>query len=159
MRNVFLIGFMGVGKTFFGLNLSKYIRYIYLDIDYIITYLYNIKILNIFSDRKFFLFRKLEKNFLNFLKFKKNLLISCGGGIILDKINVLRINLNFCFCIMLNKLFLFKNINKKNRPLLKKNFFNISNKRKNIYKKSSKFYVKNSFKYKKKNVCKFLNTL
>ncbi|WDI79207.1 hypothetical protein ONB67_00685 [Candidatus Vidania fulgoroideae] len=159
MKNIFIIGFMGVGKTFFGSNLSKYIKVIYLDIDYVITYLYNIKIINIFLDRNFFLFRKLEKNFLNFAKFKKNLLISCGGGVIIDKINILRINLNFCFCIILNKVFLFKSINKNNRPMLKKkNFFVILNKRKDIYKNSSKFYIKNNFNN-EKNIYKFLNTL
>ncbi|MGX7589250.1 shikimate kinase [Candidatus Vidania fulgoroideorum] len=161
MKNFFLTGYMGVGKTYLGNILLKYLnKYVFIDTDYIITYTYNYRIIDFYFRNKFLTFRRLEKNFINLLSYKKYCIISCGGGIILNKVNILRINIkNFCYCIMLNKLFLSKTINIDSRPILKKNLFKIRNKRKKIQILSSSTYIKNSFKKHEKVFFRFLNTL
>jgi len=93
-----LIGMSGSGKTTVGKLLAKKINYEFVDIDNQIEKKENKSISQIFADEGEEFFRQLETNMLNELINNDKLVISTGGGII---------------------------INEKNREFLKNNFFNI----------------------------------
>ena len=78
---IFLIGYMGAGKTVIGKSLSKYINYNFYDLDNFIETMEKKKISEIFSDHNEVYFRKLENKYLKILsKKKESKIISLGGG-------------------------------------------------------------------------------
>ena len=93
-----LIGMSGAGKTTVGKLLAEKMNYEFVDIDNQIEKIENKSISQIFADEGEEFFRQLETNMLNELINNDKLVISTGGGII---------------------------INEKNREFLKNNFFNI----------------------------------
>jgi shikimate kinase len=81
MKNIILIGFMGVGKGSVARELIKHSKYINIDTDDLIESMENKKIKQIFEDEGEEYFRKLEKDVSIWLeKSVKNTLISTGGG-------------------------------------------------------------------------------
>ena len=81
MRNVILIGFMGVGKGSVAREVIKNSSYMAIDTDDLIESMENRKIKSIFEDEGEEYFRKLEKNIAKWLESSvKNTLISTGGG-------------------------------------------------------------------------------
>ena len=81
MKNIVLIGFMGVGKGSVAREVIKHSNYIALDTDDLIESMENRKIKQIFEDEGEKYFRKLEHDVSLWLeKSVKNTLISTGGG-------------------------------------------------------------------------------
>ena len=81
MKNVILIGFMGVGKGSIAREVAKNSSYMTIDTDDIIESMENTKIKNIFEEEGEEYFRALEKKVALWLeKSVKNTLISTGGG-------------------------------------------------------------------------------
>jgi len=81
MKNVILIGFMGVGKGSVAREVIKNSSYMAIDTDDLIESMENRKIKSIFEDEGEAYFRKLEKNVAKWLESSvKNTLISTGGG-------------------------------------------------------------------------------
>jgi len=81
MKNVILIGFMGVGKGSVAREVIKNSPYMAIDTDDLIESMENRKIKSIFEDEGEDYFRKLEKNIAKWLESSvKNTLISTGGG-------------------------------------------------------------------------------
>jgi shikimate kinase len=81
MKNVILIGFMGVGKGSVAREVIKNSSYMAIDTDDLIESMENRKIKSIFEDEGEVYFRKLEKNVAKWLESSvKNTLISTGGG-------------------------------------------------------------------------------
>ena len=81
MRNVILIGFMGVGKGSVAREVIKNSEYMAIDTDDLIESMENRKIKDIFADDSEAYFRKLEKDVSMWLQSSvKNTLISTGGG-------------------------------------------------------------------------------
>ena len=81
MKNIILIGFMGVGKGTIAREVVKYSDYIAIDTDDLIESMTNKKIKDIFADEGESCFRKLERDISIWLeKSVKNTLISTGGG-------------------------------------------------------------------------------
>jgi len=81
MRNIILIGFMGVGKGSVAREVIKHSEYMAIDTDDLIESMQNKKIKNIFSDEGEAYFRRLEKDVSLWLQNSvKNTLISTGGG-------------------------------------------------------------------------------
>lgn len=81
MKNIVLIGFMGVGKGRIGRELAKNLGVFALDCDDLIQSANNTKIKEIFAEFGEEYFRKQEKNLAIFLeKSVKNAVISTGGG-------------------------------------------------------------------------------
>jgi len=81
MRNVILIGFMGVGKGSVAREVIKNSEYMAIDTDDLIESMENRKIKKIFSDEGEAYFRRLEKDVSLWLQSSvKNTLISTGGG-------------------------------------------------------------------------------
>jgi shikimate kinase len=81
MKNIVLIGFMGVGKGSVAREVIKHSDYIALDTDDMIESMENRKIKVIFESEGEKYFRKLEKKVAKWLESSvKNTLISTGGG-------------------------------------------------------------------------------
>jgi len=81
MRNIILIGFMGVGKGSVAREVIKNSEYMAIDTDDLIESMENRKIKNIFATDGEAYFRKLEKDVSLWLQSSvKNTLISTGGG-------------------------------------------------------------------------------
>ena len=81
MKNVILIGFMGVGKGSVAREVIKHSDYMAIDTDDLIESMENRKVKEIFSDNGEVYFRRLEKDVSLWLQNSvKNTLISTGGG-------------------------------------------------------------------------------
>ena len=81
LKNIILIGFMGVGKGSVAREVIKHSEYIALDTDDLIESMENRRVKKIFEDDGEAYFRKLEKDVSLWLeKSVKNTLISTGGG-------------------------------------------------------------------------------
>ncbi|SFV75607.1 Shikimate kinase I [hydrothermal vent metagenome] len=81
MKNIVLVGFMGVGKGTIARSVAKHSKYINLDTDDIIESMENRSIKKIFAEDGEAYFRALEKEIAIWLeKSVKNTLISTGGG-------------------------------------------------------------------------------
>lgn len=80
MKNIYLLGFMGSGKSFYGKYLSQKFNLNYLDLDEFIEATMNLSIPQIFNSIGEEGFRKNEANLLRkTVDFNQNI-ISCGGG-------------------------------------------------------------------------------
>ena len=81
MKNVVLIGFMGVGKGSVAREVIKHSDYIAIDTDDLIESMENRKIKAIFADEGEKYFRKLEKRVAQWLESSvQNTLVCTGGG-------------------------------------------------------------------------------
>ena len=77
---IFLIGFMGCGKTTLGKKLAKHLNYNFIDLDSYIENKTTEKITEIFDKKGEQYFRDLEKESLNEICKMDNLAIATGGG-------------------------------------------------------------------------------
>lgn len=78
--NIFLIGFMGSGKSHWGKIWAKKLQMIFVDLDHEIEKVFGMTIEEVFEKHGEEKFRELEKYHLKKNEHKKNLLVSCGGG-------------------------------------------------------------------------------
>jgi shikimate kinase len=77
---IFLIGFMGVGKTTFGKRLAKRLAFPFLDLDHLIEEKTGSSVADYFAAHGEEAFRLLEKETLQHSSFPKDAVISTGGG-------------------------------------------------------------------------------
>lgn len=84
MKQIFLIGMMGTGKSTVGKSLSEKLKNSFIDIDQEIEKREKITINEIFKIKGEKYFRNIESKILIECK---NEIVSCGGGIILNKKN------------------------------------------------------------------------
>ncbi len=77
---IFLIGYMGAGKTTAGRMLAKALGKEFIDLDDLVEIINNRTLQDIFEKEGEESFRKLEQSALHTLQGKKNLVIACGGG-------------------------------------------------------------------------------
>ena len=77
---VFLVGFMGSGKTTTGAKLARRLHYNFIDLDQLIEQKNNKSIPLIFKEEGEDFFRQTEKEVLNDAFSLNNTVISCGGG-------------------------------------------------------------------------------
>ncbi|MAV82768.1 MAG: shikimate kinase [Pelagibacteraceae bacterium] len=132
-----LIGMPGSGKTTIGRDLAKLIGYKFLDMDETIKKETHSTISEIFKKKGEKYFRNLEREiFKNVLALKDKLVISTGGGIILNNANEL--NKTYNIYLKCNYDTLYKRLlRSRDRPLikdnLKENLKKLLNERKNKY--------------------------
>lgn len=86
--NIYLLGFMGTGKTTVGKLLSRKLGWDFVDLDDLIEKREKMKIVDIFSQKGEAYFRKKEKEVLREISGKDNLVVGCGGGVVLDEENI-----------------------------------------------------------------------
>jgi len=89
--NVALIGFMGVGKTVVGKALARKLNWEFIELDSLIEQKAGKPIAEIFQQDGEIVFRGLEIEVTKEIAREKNLVIACGGGIVLNKINIDRL--------------------------------------------------------------------
>jgi shikimate kinase len=87
MNNIYLVGFMGTGKTTVGKFLARKMRREFIEMDRTIEKNEKQTIRNIFKAKGETYFRKLENKLLKKVSRKNKLVISCGGGVICNKEN------------------------------------------------------------------------
>ena len=80
-RGIFLIGFMGSGKTHWGKIWAKESRMDFYDLDEVIEYAENRSITAIFEEEGENYFRDKESTLLKSFAGKENFLLACGGGV------------------------------------------------------------------------------
>ena len=78
---VFLIGFMGCGKTTLGRRLSSRLNFEFLDLDHILEAQAGISIADYFVKQGEAAFRELESQVLKQTAYPENAIISTGGGL------------------------------------------------------------------------------
>ena len=89
--NIALIGFMGVGKTAVGKALAEKLGKRFVELDSLIEHKAGKSIPELFQQDGEVAFRELEIDVTKEVSRNKNLVIACGGGIVLNKINIDRL--------------------------------------------------------------------
>ena len=87
MKNIYLIGMMGSGKTATGFALSRILKIPFVDVDEMIVKRAGKTINNIFADHDEVFFRGVEREVLASVAARTDQVISTGGGIVLDPAN------------------------------------------------------------------------
>ncbi len=89
--NIALIGFMGTGKTAVGQVLAKKLGRKFFELDSLIEQKAGKSIPEIFQQDGEIAFRELEIEVTKEIAKKNNSVIACGGGLVLNKINIDRL--------------------------------------------------------------------
>jgi len=87
-KNIYLVGFMGTGKTAVGRELAKKKKWLFVDLDELIELKEKRNIADIFAQKGEPYFRRLEKQALKEVAKEKKFVVACGGGIVIDKDNI-----------------------------------------------------------------------
>ena len=139
-----IIGMPGSGKSTIGRILSEKLNYEFFDTDEEIETLTGSKIKDIFKKQGESRFREIETGVLKKLINFDRIVISTGGGIILNNQKLLKKSLNIYLVCDLNVLIERASRNKK-RPLLlediENNMKNLFNHRKDLYNKISNLNI------------------
>lgn len=80
MRPIFLIGYMGCGKSTLGRNLSAATGIRFIDLDHYIEARFHRTIREIFAERGEDGFRELERKMLHEVADFEDIIVACGGG-------------------------------------------------------------------------------
>jgi shikimate kinase len=118
--NIALLGFMGTGKSTVGKLLAKRLGKQFIDTDTEIEKMAGMKIADIFDRYGEKRFRSLEKEAVGASSSESNTVLSCGGGVVLDIVNIARLH-KTCrlFLLSASSEEVEKRLRKeKNRPLL-----------------------------------------
>ena len=138
MKNIFLVGFMGSGKSTVGKILSKKTGLKFVDIDSEIEKKEGKTIKEIFEERGESYFRNLEKEKIKKFSKKRGFIVSTGGGLGADKenMNLMKKNGVVIWLDLSLEEVLRRCGNDKNRPLLRQPLENLKRlfeERKNVY--------------------------
>jgi|TARA_B110000263_G_scaffold48418_1_gene40226 shikimate kinase len=119
MSNIFLVGFMGAGKTTTGSLLAEKMKFDFLDTDQMIVDQESKEIVQIFESSGEEYFRNLETIKLKEAEGYTKTIFSTGGGIILRENNRDILNRNFCVYLKASYDVIFSRIERdSSRPLL-----------------------------------------
>src|SRR3989338_8534962 len=88
MKNIYLTGFMGTGKSAVGRELAQRLNLELVDIDDLVVRKENRSINDIFSQNGEPYFRKVESQVLQEVSARENQVVSCGGGIVINPDNI-----------------------------------------------------------------------
>lgn len=80
MKPIFLIGYMGSGKTTLGRNLAKKMGLEFIDLDIFIENRYHSSVREIFEKKGEESFRKIERSILHEVSEFQNVIVACGGA-------------------------------------------------------------------------------
>ena len=82
--NLYLVGFMGVGKSALGRRVAKELGFRFIDSDHVIEKQAGKKIPGIFEAAGEAAFRQLERGFIESGHPEKGCVVSCGGGLVVE---------------------------------------------------------------------------
>ena len=118
--SIALFGFMGTGKTAVGKALAERLGKEFIELDALIERKAGKTIPEIFQQDGEIAFRELEIGVTKEVSEKKNAVIACGGGVVLNKINIDRLK-EECLIVYLTaspRVILKRTSGDENRPLL-----------------------------------------
>lgn len=118
--NIYITGFMGTGKSSVGRELAHIKKWQFLDLDDLIEEKEGLSIPDIFKKKGESCFRQAEKKALAEASRKKDHVIACGGGIVIDpeNINVMK-QTGFMVCLTASpEVILARTRQFSHRPLL-----------------------------------------
>jgi shikimate kinase len=120
MKNIYIVGFMGTGKTVVGRALAQKLFVDFVDLDSCIEEKEKMTVAEIFQTKGEAHFRSLEKEALAGVSVKRGRVISCGGGIVVDPGNMtLMKGTGTCICLSASAEEIMKRIGvTTHRPLL-----------------------------------------
>ncbi len=118
--NIYLVGFMGTGKTSVAKVLAKRLSRKFIEMDEAIEKREKRPITEIFRINGEDYFRRVEKEIVEDISKKNNLAVSCGGGVVLDKDNIKNLKKSgIVICLWANPDVIYKRIRgQSHRPLL-----------------------------------------
>lgn len=122
MNKIYLIGYMGCGKTTIGRLLAKQIGWSFVDMDTYIENRHQETISELFAKQGESFFRKAEHTSLEEISKSENIVVSTGGGTpcFFDNIDLMnRTGLSFYIYMSPKALSIRLESNTKNRPLLR----------------------------------------
>ena len=121
MKNIVLTGFMASGKSSVGKILAEKLNIKFIDTDILIEQKLNKKISDIFKENGEQYFRQEETKVIEELSSLMSCVISCGGGVVLNKNNIDLLRKNgIIINLYASAQEVYKRIaNNKDRPLLK----------------------------------------
>ncbi len=90
--NIYLMGFMGCGKSTIGKLLSELIEWPFIDVDETIVEETGLSIPEIFEKKEEVYFRELEKSMIAQISQQKKLVVALGGGSVVNSENWKRIS-------------------------------------------------------------------
>ncbi|RKY87906.1 shikimate kinase [candidate division KSB1 bacterium] len=90
-KRIYITGFMGTGKTTLGEILARKLGYKFIDIDNIIEKKAGKTIKEIFDEEGASYFREIEKEALKEILGLKNIVVSLGGGTLIDDENLMSV--------------------------------------------------------------------
>src|SRR5665648_489181 len=148
MKKIAFIGMMGSGKSTIGKMLSDRIKLDFFCTDEFIEKKYNKSISDIFKENGEKYFRRVETEAIKELSEKRDIVLSTGGGVVLNKSNIDLLRENNFLIICLNRDIekIIENISIENRPLIKNDINNlrkIYKERELLYKKYSDIIINN----------------
>ena len=120
MKNIYLVGFMGTGKTEVAQLLAKSLNKQFVEMDEEIQKQAGKTIVDIFSQDGEATFRTYEKDLLKSLSLKEDLIVSCGGGLVCDQENLEILNgSGLVFCLKAKPITIYERLkDDTTRPLL-----------------------------------------
>ncbi|OIO33491.1 MAG: hypothetical protein AUJ70_03170 [Candidatus Omnitrophica bacterium CG1_02_40_15] len=143
MNNIILVGFMGTGKSVVGKELAKKLNRDFVELDDMIETREKMPIKDIFEKKGEPYFRLAEKEVVKKASSRKNIVISAGGGAIVDEENFRELkNSGIIICLKASPETILKRTKGlKTRPLLnvqdpKKQIEELLKKRKPYYDKA-----------------------
>lgn len=121
--SIYLIGYMGTGKSTVGALLSQKLNATLVEMDQVIAKQQDMEISDIFDEYGENYFRRLETGLLQELDGKKNLVVSTGGGVVLREENIALMRKNGCVVYLTAKPeVIYERVKDcKDRPLLNEN--------------------------------------
>jgi shikimate kinase len=120
MKNVYIVGFMGSGKSSVGRILAGSLGLEFIEMDDVIEERESQKIADIFANKGEEYFREVENKLLKELSHRENLIISCGGGLACNDNNLKILkDTGVVFTLKASARCIYERVkNKKHRPLL-----------------------------------------
>jgi shikimate kinase len=122
--NIALIGFMGTGKTAIGAKLAELLDKEFFEMDEMIVEKAGKSIPEIFAEDGEIRFRELEMQICKEASQREDVVIACGGGVVLNKLNIDYLKLSaVVICLKTSPKVIFQRISKdgkETRPLLNK---------------------------------------
>lgn len=120
MKNIFLVGFMGVGKSTLAPLVAQILSIDYIDLDVLIEERLGLSIPEIFKEYGEAYFREIERKILDEVSLRQSQIIACGGGILLreENISLMRERGKIIYLFIEDELWLSRLEQLKNRPLL-----------------------------------------
>ena len=122
MRPIFLIGYMGCGKTTLGRALGRRLGLQFIDLDLYIESRYMRTISQLFAERGEDKFRSIEREMLHEVAEMEDVVVACGGGTpcYYDNIDYMnRCGTTVFLSASEDRLFARLSINRNKRPLIK----------------------------------------